>query len=84
MRSLGLHGDMPAHLTRDGLAVAFHEGEAPDMSTLSSRGYDDETLLTAFLSWWPCYFIIPGDPLGRIRPSLRALWHVLWLEGGGF
>jgi hypothetical protein len=31
---------------------------------------DRETYLTAFISWWICYFLLPSSPAYTIRPSI--------------
>ncbi|KAJ4813686.1 Plant mobile domain protein family [Rhynchospora pubera] len=44
-----------------------------DFSRLSSRVLDRVTVLAAYLSWWLCYYVLPYDPAGYIRPGVFVM-----------
>jgi Plant mobile domain len=50
-----------------------HDGPIPSQDTLCSHDVDRETYLTAFISWWICYFLLPSSPAYTIRPSVFVL-----------
>jgi Plant mobile domain len=41
--------------------------------TLCSHDIDREAYLTAFISWWICYFLLPSSPAYTIRPSVFVM-----------
>jgi hypothetical protein len=61
--------------TRDpfstGRLEIHHDGPIPSQDTLYSHDVDRETYLTAFISWWICYFLLPSSP-GIHHPTLCA------------
>jgi Plant mobile domain len=42
----------------------------PSQDTLCSHDIGRETYLTAFISWWICYFLLPSSLAYTIRPSV--------------
>jgi hypothetical protein len=60
-----------------GEAEISHSGALPSLRSISLRALDRETYLTAFLSWWLCYFVIPSQPLGMIRPDTFVMASML-------
>jgi Plant mobile domain len=46
---------------------------APSQDTLCSHDIDRETYLTAFLSWWICFFLLPSSGARTIRPSVFVM-----------
>jgi hypothetical protein len=44
-----------------------HDGHIPSQDALCSHDMDQETYLTTFISWWICYFLLPGSPAYTIR-----------------
>jgi len=46
-------------------------------STICLQSMDDETFLTAFLSWWLSYFILPSIPSDVIRPSIFVMANAI-------
>jgi hypothetical protein len=50
-----------------------HDGPIPSQDTLCSHDIDRETYLTAFISWWICYFLLPSSPAYTIRPSVFVM-----------
>jgi Plant mobile domain len=63
--------------TRDpfgtGRLEIYHDGPIPSQDTLCSHDVDRETYLTAFISWWICYFLLPSSPAYTIRPSVFVM-----------
>jgi Plant mobile domain len=63
--------------TRDpfgtGRLEIHHYGPIPSQDTLCSHDVDRETYLTAFISWWICYFLLPSSPAYTIRPSVFVM-----------
>jgi hypothetical protein len=47
-----------------------HDGLIPSQGALFSHDMDQETYLTAFISWWICYFLLPSSTAYTIRPSV--------------
>ena len=47
-------------------------GTLPGLASITSLDIDRETLLTAFLAWWLCYFVIPL-PGSLIRPEVFVM-----------
>jgi hypothetical protein len=50
-----------------------HDGPIPSQDTLCSHDVDRETYLTAFISWWICYFLLSSSPVYTIRPSVFVM-----------
>jgi Plant mobile domain len=46
---------------------------APSQDTFCSHDIDPETYLTAFLSWWICFFLLPSSGARTIRPSVFVM-----------
>ena len=46
-------------------------------SSVTSRDIDEEVRLTAFLSWWLCYFVVPCQPVDKIRPETFLIANTL-------
>jgi hypothetical protein len=63
--------------TRDpfgtGRLEIHHDGPIPSQDTLCSHDVDRETYLTAFISWWICYFLLSSSPVYTIRPSVFVM-----------
>jgi Plant mobile domain len=63
--------------TRDpfgtGRLKIHHEGPVPSQDTLCSHDMHRETYLTAVISWWICYFLLPSSPAYTIRPSVFVM-----------
>jgi hypothetical protein len=51
----------------------FSDVAAPLQDTLCSHDIDRETYLTAFLSWWICFFLLPSSGARTIRPSVFVM-----------
>jgi Plant mobile domain len=49
------------------------DGDIPAQDSICSHAIDRETYLTAFLSWWICYFILPSSTASIIRPSVFVM-----------
>jgi hypothetical protein len=49
----------------------------PSQDTLCSHDIDQETYLTAFISWWICYFLLPSSPAYTIRPSVFVMTSLI-------
>ena len=60
-----------------GEAEVSHSGVIPNLRSISLQTLDRETYLTAFLAWWLCYFVVPGQPLGMIRPDTFVMASML-------
>jgi Plant mobile domain len=56
-----------------GVPTVHLTGDSPSQDSLCFPGFDRETYLTAFLSWWICYFLIPSTPAFVIRPSVFVM-----------
>jgi Plant mobile domain len=56
-----------------GSLCIYHEGSIPSQGSVCSRDIDRETFLTAFISWWICFFLLPSSPAYTIRPSVFVM-----------
>jgi len=52
-----------------GSPLVHYRGDFPPQRSICFPSFDRETYLTAFLSWWICYFLLPTAPIYTIRPS---------------
>ena len=57
----------------DTTGITHFQATPPPIDALSSLRIDDLTHLTAFLSWWLCYFVLPFDPIHVIRPTVFVM-----------
>jgi Plant mobile domain len=56
-----------------GQSGVFFEGPKPTQDLMCSHDLDRETYLTAFLSWWICFFILPSSSAYHLRPSVFVM-----------
>jgi Plant mobile domain len=56
-----------------GAPVLHFVGDLPPQDSICFPAFDREVYLTAFLSWWICYFLIPSTPACTIRPSVFVM-----------
>jgi Plant mobile domain len=47
----------------------YHTGDEIERVTLDSHDLSRESRRTAFFAWWLNYFVIPSQPIGKLRPS---------------
>jgi hypothetical protein len=71
--------------TRDPFGTGCHglyyDVPALSQDTLCSHDIDRETYLTAFLSWWICFFLLPSSGARTIRPSVFVMAsRIAWGE----
>jgi Plant mobile domain len=56
-----------------GQLCIYHEGDTPSQDSICSCAIDRETYLTAFISRWICYFLLPSSSARIIRPSVFVM-----------